>query len=92
MLLQETRGQNAFPCFVQLQATWVFWLMAPPSIFIAFNVASSSPALSLFDLCFHPHIVFSYSDPLASILEGPWDHIGPSWIIQADLPIVRSLT
>lgn len=82
MFLQETRGENAFPCFFQLQATHILWLMPPPSTFMAFSGASSNPSLSVFDLCFHPHITFSYFDPLASLLEGP---LGSHWA-QLDNP------
>lgn len=76
MFPQETRGENAFPCFFQLQATHILWLVAPPSIFMAFSGAPSSPSPSVFDLCFHPHITLSGFDPLASPLEGP---LGSHW-------------
>lgn len=46
----------------------------------------------LFDLCFGHHNSFSNSDLPASLLKGSCDYIGPSQVIQNNLPTWRSLT
>lgn len=73
--------------FQFLEAACISSLVAPSSIIKPSRLAS----LNLSHLCFRHHIS-AQCDPPASLVERPCGYFGPTWIIQDNLLISRSLT
>lgn len=82
----EALRENLFPCFCRLwEAALIPWLMALSSIIRGSNLSSLWPLFCL-------HIFHSdQNQERFSKLKDSCDHTGPTWIIQDNLLILKSI-
>ena len=78
----EALEENTSPCLSQLlETTHVLYLMTFPSIFKTSNIGQVLLILSSLWICFLSH---------SSTFKDPCNYIASTWIIQDNLPILRS--